>query len=264
MRPTEVIETITTEIRDEQAVRALFLSGSYGAGIEDQYSDIDFLAVATDGLDETVMAAWRKALSKIGDVVLWFHAKQNVISAVTEQWLRIDLEVVNPNHVLGRAKSRLKPLFDHGTIYDALRDEPEAVSPQPKLQWQIDNFIRVLGLMTVAIGREDYLNGVTGIFHLRNLLIDLLIEETGAPNRGGALHLDRLITDEQRTLLESLPAPLPTRDAVIDANLAYAKAYLPRARRMAERLGIDWPARFEAATWAHLKSKLAIERPADL
>jgi hypothetical protein len=48
---------------------------------------------------------------------------------------------------------------------------------------------------------------------------------------------------------------------MIAANLAYAAAYLPRARKMAKRLGIDWPKQFEAATWNHLKNELAIEPP---
>ncbi|TCS65367.1 hypothetical protein EDD52_104153 [Primorskyibacter sedentarius] len=37
--------------------------------------------------------------------------------------------------------------------------------------------------------------------------------------------------------------------------------FLPRARKRAEALGIDWPERFEAVTWKQLRDTLSIERP---
>ena len=92
-------------------------------------------------------------------------------------------------------------------------------------------------------------------------MVDLLIEETGARNRGGALHLNRLITQEKKDLLGRLPVPEPTRESAIATHLAYAADYLPRALRLAEDRGIDWPESFEQATWAHLRSKLEIEPP---
>jgi len=263
MKPAEAIEAIASALRNVPRVRALFLSGSYGAGIEDAFSDIDFLAVTADSLDEKFRADWREAVGKAGEIILWWgHAKQHVITAITDRWLRVDVEVVASDQAFHRAKANLKLLFDHDRIFDTLPDETEKTKLNAAgWRWQFENFIRVLGLMSVAIGREDYLTGVTGIFHLRNMLIDLLIAETDAANRGGALHLHRLITEEQKALLASMPAPVPTREAVIEANLAYAAAYLPRARRMAAELDLDWPERFEAATWAHLKRQLAIERP---
>lgn len=63
-----------------------------------------------------------------------------------------------------------------------------------KFIYQIEEFIRILCLLHLAAGRAEYINGVLGVYHLRNLLIDLMIEETNAPNRGGVLHLNRLIT----------------------------------------------------------------------
>jgi hypothetical protein len=77
------------------------------------------------------------------------------------------------------------------------------------------------------------------------------------------LHLNRLITDEQKGLLMSMPPAVPSRDAMISAQLTYAKAYLPRARKKAERLGMDWPERFEAVTWERLEETLSIKKPYD-
>ena len=94
-------------------------------------------------------------------------------------------------------------------------------------------------------------------------MVELLIDETNAPNRGGIVHLNRLITDAQKDLLTSLPPAVPNRDAMISAHLAYAKAYLPRARLRAARLEMAWPERFEAATWERLDEALSIPLPYD-
>ena len=50
---------------------------------------------------------------------------------------------------------------------------------------------------------------------------------------------------------------------MISAHLAYAKAYLPRARLRAARLEMAWPERFEAATWERLDEALSIPLPYD-
>jgi hypothetical protein len=261
--PATCIETITNALREKPIVRALFLGGSRGAGLEDAYSDIDFLAVAMGGPSDEFAGLWRKAVSQTGEIVLWWdrEAKPMLINAITHDWQRIDVEIVTPEAMARRNLGGLKTLFDHDRISESLPALPQANAPNTRrMKWQFEEFIRILGLLPLAMGREEYINSVTGAFYLRNLLVDLLIEETAAPYRGGALHLNRLITDEQKALLTSLPPLLPTRDAMMAAYPAYASAYLPRARAMALSLGIDWPEHFEAATWAHLRKSLGIER----
>ena len=263
MDPRAAIELIVGAVREAPSVRALFLSGSYGAGLEDKHSDIDFLAVSTDGATEGFAALWREAVGKTGEIVLWWgHFKSNLITAYTSDWLRVDVEILTPDQMAKRSQSGLKVLFDHDGTFGTLPESLSKSGPNSQMmRRQFESFIRILGLMALGIGRPEYEVGVTGVFHLRTHLLDLLVEETAAPNRGGALHLSRLITDEQKQLLAALPAIRPEREALITTSLAYAKAYLPRARRLAKRLGIDWPERLEAAAWANLKKELGVERP---
>ena len=70
-----------------------------------------------------------------------------------------------------------------------------------------------------------------------------------------------LITDEQEELLAALPPAIAERDAMISACLAYAKACLPRARKLALAWGVDWPERFEAATRDHWAISWALIDP---
>ncbi len=49
MNHTDVITKITNATKDIPNIRALFLSGSFGNGMNDEYSDIDFIMVAANG-----------------------------------------------------------------------------------------------------------------------------------------------------------------------------------------------------------------------
>jgi hypothetical protein len=264
MEHADVIKTLTDSLRDIPEVRALFLSGSHGTGHDDAYSDIDFVLVATDGPTDTIAAHWKTALEHTGEIALWWDrvTRPMLINAITSDWTRTDVVILKPDQLRFHTKDQLKPLFDHDGLYDALPPVKSAPAPDPKrIRYQIEEFIRILGLLPLAVGREEYLNGVLGIFHLRNTLVELMISETGEVHRGGLLHLNRLITPDQKAELEALPPPVPERQAMIDGHMAYAKAYLPRARRLAEQWSVDWPERFEDVTWSHLHTTLGVKRP---
>ncbi|CTQ50994.1 nucleotidyltransferase domain-containing protein [Jannaschia donghaensis] len=267
MTHDKTIATIVAATRDVLGLRALFLSGSYGMGTQDAFSDIDFLLVAEEGASDATADLWRKAVARTGEIVLWWD-RTNVpvlINAITADWTRTDVVMLKPDQMRGQSRARLKPLFDHDGLYDTLPERlPPAAANPTGFRRQVEEFIRILGLLPLAAGRGEYINGVLGVFHLRNLLVDLMIEETGVPDRGGVLSLNRLLTPEQRAELTGLPPAIADHEAMIAAHLAYAAAYLPRARRRAMAIGADWPDRFEAVTWARLGKTLDLTRPYDL
>jgi len=264
MKHQRVIETISDAMMDVESVKALFLSGSHGNGRADAYSDIDFLLISENGATEALGEAWKEAVANTGKIVLWWdHTKsRSLINAITEDWRRIDVNILEPEQLTHFSQHDLKPILDPENKYAELRErKTPSESNIGKFKYQVEEFLRIIGLLHLVEGRKEYLNGVLGIFHLRNLLVELLIDETNAPDRGGVLHLNRLIADEQKELLLQLPAAIPERDAIIDAHIAYAKAYFPRARKRASQLNMDWPEDFEAATWAMLERDLSIKRP---
>lgn len=264
MQAERVIATIAGALRDRPVVRALMLSGSHGCGRADAYSDIDFVMVSTEGATDEVASLWRDAVERTGEIVLWWDrtARPALINAITADWTRTDVVILHPDQMGSQVQAGLEPVFDHDGLHAGLpRDAPLRRPDPARLRRQFEEFIRVLGLLHLAAGREEYILGVAGVFHLRSKLIDLLVEETAAPDRGGALHLNRLLTEEQKDLVTALTPPVAERDAMIATHLAYARAYLPRARRLAARWGVEWPERFETATWAKLGGALGIERP---
>lgn len=264
MPSQDVIQVLSESLMSKPGVAALFLGGSHGTGLDDAYSDLDFVLVAEEGASDAIAGHWKEAVAETGEIILWWdrNLRPLLINAITADWTRIDVMILKPDQLGMQRQDALKVLFDPKDLYQGLKSESLTLPPSPaQALYQFQEFIRILGLLPLAVGREEYINGVLGVFHLRNLLVDLMIAETGAPHRGGALHLNRLITAEQKAVLEGMPPPVPEKDAMIAGHMAYAAAYLPLARRLAQDWNVDWPERFEQVTWDMLSDKLGLERP---
>lgn len=258
MDQQDFITRITAALIDEQTLRGLFLGGSYGRGSDDAYSDIDLIAIIDPSHHAALISRWREILQEIAPIVFWSERGQGsvLLNAITEDWLRCDLFIVAEAGFSGRARNTVKPLIDRQGFYDALPASLPAKTPDPaKVQFLIQEFIRVLGLLPVVAGRGEYFTAASGVGMLREHLTNLMLEELPVPDRGGALHLSKLLSPDDTALLASLPFPQPQRDQVIAANFQIARQFFPRARALATKLGIAWPDAFEAAT----RKKLAAE-----
>lgn len=246
----------------EPAVEALFLAGSHGQSKADRFSDIDLVAIADEPHHARIAETFRSALGSEHKIVFWNENRRGgtLLNAITESWLRCDLYVVERARFGRRSRANVKPLFDRSAIYDDLPEQLPPARPDPKrVNALIHEFIRVLGLMTVGMGRREYVTLVKGVGLLRDMLTDLMLEECPVTDRGGILHLSRLLDADQIAVLENLPYPGPEPEALIEANVALAEAFFPIARRLAGDLELEWPAEFEAATRRHLFVELGME-----
>ncbi|MGO9453465.1 MAG: nucleotidyltransferase domain-containing protein [Candidatus Binataceae bacterium] len=260
MNQAALIERIKTTLQPDRRVRALFLTGSFGCGTADRYSDVDLLLITDPGRQEEFLRSWPDILGSISEVVFWqrpFPAAP-LLNAITSEWLRCDLLVFDPHQIKIRSQKSLKVLLDESNLYATLpADDPMRGGPG-KLGAIINEFIRVFGLCPVAIGREEYVVAVTGAGLLRTSLIQLFLEENGIRD-AAALHLKRLLTAEQLDVLEKMPGVKADRESVIEASLNCARIFLPRAKQLAHKLSVPWPASFEAATLRHLNKELGIQ-----
>ena len=253
-----LIARIVEALGPDERVRGLFLSGSFGRGPADAWSDVDLLAVVLVSQHETFAAGWRDLLGTIIPIVHFQRLPHAlVLHAISEDWLRCDLQIAAPENLDGRAKDRLKMLIDRDGIFAALPATPSHQGLDPgRMRGTISEFIRVLGLLPVSDGRGEYEVGVFGSGLLRRMLTDLLVAEMDLGDTGGVLHLSRVLDAERMALLATLPVAQPNRESVIEANLAAAGAFFPRAKALAHMLGIDWPTAFEEATRRHLSKSL--------
>ena len=99
-----------------------------------------------------------------------------------------------------------------------------------------------------------------GQFGCHSLLISLLLMENGIDRMAmGKRHVAAFLNEEQRAALASVPALAPTMASVVEGRPAYARLFLPRARRLMEANGFMFPEVFEVATLRHLRDELGVD-----
>src|SRR6185295_5922645 len=92
------------------------------------------------------------------------------------------------------ARATLKPLVDKGQVWDGLQ---ATLPPRPlsatDLEALTEETLRILGLLWVGTGREEWAVAVTGTNLLRGQLVALMIAEAELPVPPGALSLKRIL-----------------------------------------------------------------------
>ncbi len=254
------IKKVTARIAGDATVEALFLAGSYGRGTADEYSDVDLIALVPADRRADFAKTWRHTLEDIAPIVFWNEMPIGpglLVNAITEKWLRCDVSITAPADFKGKSRDTIRPLVDRGGFYDALPETLPLRTPNVgRVTYLINEFIRVIGLAPVGVGRREYVTMVMGVGLLRDMLINLMIEETTMPDTGGILHMSKVLPAPDVALVYGLPYPGPQLDEILAANMAIAKAFFPRARALSARLGIAWPEAFETATRRNLRSRL--------
>jgi predicted nucleotidyltransferase len=257
-----LIDRVAAHLDADRGVEALWLAGSLGKGQGDAFSDVDLLVLAADGQAGELSTRLTRDLVPAFEVALLNSLYGGrVLSMVTVDWARLDLTLVQRED-LGRYDGKaVTAIFNKGDA--APPDQPDVpyrTSPDQLLRL-VREFMRVLGLLPVGIGREEYDLALSGTDLLRQMTFELMLEENGvAPaKRGGALRRNPLLTNEQRAAFRALPTVAAERGSLIEGNTAFARLFLPRARRLAAEIGMDWPTELEDALRRHLLKSLQLQ-----
>ena len=83
------------------------------------------------------------------------------------------------------------------------------------------------------------------------------IETPRGPKKGTY----RQLPAESLEALSQIPVAHPEPQSVIDAHVAVARAFLPRARALSRRWDVEWPSEMEEATRQHLRRELNVVLP---
>ncbi|MGA0600874.1 nucleotidyltransferase domain-containing protein [Caulobacter sp. KR2-114] len=249
---------------EDERIESAWLSGSFGKGAGDAWSDVDVTAVVDEEDLPHCIREYGGAKTPVGDTVLIQTVHGRVVSAVRGDWERYDIVFVTPQEFRSQDRTKLRPLTLESLDLAAAPSPAEPRPYQPSvdaLEGAIREFLRVMGLLPVAIGREEWLVGVEGVGLLRKALIEMMFEANGIGRgqRGGAKAVNAYLTPAQRAAVEAAPLGGPSREAMIAANQALAGLFLPLARETLAKAGGTWPQALEDATRAHLKRVLDLE-----
>lgn len=243
----------------DERVRAVWLSGSVARGDADAASDLDFIVTVADDAHVGFAKEWETWLGAITDPLL---AKPLAFApgsfyAVTPDWHRLDVVVERVSDIGSTFFRTRIAVLDRDGLVDRVPPELEPAEPSAeKVAGLVGEFLRIHGLLPVIVLRRDWLLGVEGVHTLRSLLYQLFVE-AGAPHAAtGVKRWSAKLDPRHRAVLEALPTGEATRDGVVEGHLALVGAFRAHVPEICERLGVDWPHRFERATYAHVERQL--------
>ncbi len=256
-----LIDSITRVLSADTRIQSAWLTGSLGKGGGDEFSDVDVTVVVPDASFEETLSAYSSDTSGIAPVVFTQVVHGRVVNAVAEDWSRFDLTFVKPGEFAVMPLTAARPLFNRGTPERVFAAPPPYKTSAQRVLQLSNEFIRVIGLTPVGIGREEFTTLLEGVGLLRRMLLDLMLEANGIGpmTRGGALHMNLFLTNEQRGALESLPPVQATRASIVASGVALARIFLPLAKKLAVETNATWPVAFEEATRKHLARTLGMK-----
>jgi predicted nucleotidyltransferase len=255
-----LLDQLTTALGADPRVRSVWLSGSLGRGQGDAWSDVDLAVVVEEPDLPACLADYQGAAPDLPELVLSKLVHGRLVTAITPDWRRFDLAFMTPAELARQDGASLRPVLGETAAPPPPHPPATDSAAGGRVGEMIAEFIRVLGLAPVVIGRGEWLVAQEGHELLRKMLVDLMLEENGVLRSArGAKRLNSYLSAEQRAELEALGRPAAQREALIAANGEVARLFLPRAKTLAGQLGVEWPAAFEAATREHLWSTLSLE-----
>jgi hypothetical protein len=252
-------------LQADDRVRALWLTGSLAAGTADPQSDVDLRAAVRPEHFVQIGDWWDELIERISPAV-WKRRwpgppNEAITSAISTDYIRFDLVVQSAGDTAPHALDAARLLFDKDGLAEQI-DLTTTVQHNPlaSLTYTVEEFIRLLGMLPIVAGRGDVPIGMEGQMGCHSLLISLLLMENGIDRMVLCKrHVVVFLTDEQRDIIASVPPLAPTMASIIDGRIAYARLFLPRARRLMAANGMAYPDTFEAATLCHLKDQLHLD-----
>jgi predicted nucleotidyltransferase len=255
MGQRDLIERVKLVLGRDDRVLGVWLVGSHARGTNDRFSDVDLWVVVNAAAVDRFCDDWPAICDEIAPTVFRRRVGDRpIFNQITPDWLRFDVSVGTPEALAGRTRSTVTPLHDPNGLSARLGEPGPPKQPDPGRVASISReFLRVLGLLPVVVGREEFVVGESGAGLLRSMLIDLMLEDVAVEDRGGALHLNQLLPPDRRQVLTDLPPLQATRESVIAGHVACAAAFLPLARDLHRRCGLEWPQELEDAARRHLQ-----------
>ncbi len=265
---TTFIDHLTAISEEDPRVRAAWLSGSFGKGIADSFSDVDaHLLLPTDAVDSfrEEVRGWLEQIRPLVLFRLMFEGQ--MVNALTVDGLRLDLWM-HSGDVAEVPQGATRVLWQQK---DVLRWIP---SPSPQLsaaevarqlERLIPEFWRCIAMLPVGIGRQERIVCLIGAMVEIQVLTDVFIAGSGVRNDRGAKARNDFLPAELREATESaLFLPDLSSDALAQLHLRLAALMQQHGPILCARWNFPYPQEIEDAALRYVRQTLPalwVERP---
>ncbi len=268
MIQTRFIESLTTAASADPRIRAAWLTGSYGKGIADRWSDVDaHLLIDPAQIDDfrAVVRGWLEALAPLIFYRLLFDGE--MVNAMTDEGLRVDVWLHGEERV-EVVEGQTRILY---TEADALiwQPNPGTVLSQAQaaaeLERAIPEFWRCIAMLPVALGRDEKLIGAAGNFLILLLLTDTLCVQSGIRKDRGVKALNGFLPPDLRRLAEEATTlPALTLENLARFQLRLAQIMHEYGPAICARWQVEYPHALEAAALGYVARELLTQGFADV
>ena len=245
-----LLDKLLVALSRDARVAAVWLDGSLARGAGDEHSDVDLVVAAEDAELDSFLRSLPELFRSECDAVL-VQTRGRLLNFVTTEWARADIFVRTRGDVAAGVPGPISVLHDPDGCVRIV--ESPVVAPTGRLVPLVEEFIRFLGLLPAVARRDEWIGAYAATGTMAGMVTELMQIENGTHRIGGALRLSDRLTDQQSSALRDLPALTPDRESVLAVQAALAKLFLPRARRVAETLGVAYPDTLETAVLQHLR-----------
>lgn len=256
---TEYLEALHNALEINPAVKAAWLSGSFGRGNADRYSDIDINVWLDDADVDKFRQAAETWLGVLRPLVLFRWMFNNrMANVLTADGLRIDLWLFTDTPTLDPNSVKVLLDRDNALQFETSASMPNSAALKSRLLDQIREFWRCIAMTPVVAGRNELLVGLFGLNIDVTVLSDVLITGYGIARDSGVKRLNPFLPDALRVEIEqAVSIQGLTVASLTQATLALARIMQREGRLLAARHSFEYPEELETAVLAYTKGELA-------
>lgn len=254
-----LINRARTVVAGDDRILAAWLIGSFATGEADCYSDVDLHCLITDESADWFRSHWSEVATEIAGPLALADDLPGLIGGVTltPDWVHLDL-ILHPRSDFDlQAVEVLTPVYDRLGVLFARSEPLGVVLGDPYFpRTAVNEFLYLTGSLVKTLGRGELIVAQGSIIAVRERLIQLMLAERGIQQSGSNKRLNRLLSNDQRECLESIPPAGASVVAISDAAQAISREFVRRGKALADRTGATWPQALEDAMAAHLQRHL--------
>lgn len=257
---TRFIDALAAKADADPRVRAAWLTGSFGKGIADHWSDVDgHLLVESTALGEFSEAAeqWLAEIRPLVFVRRMFGGR--MVNAMTDEAMRLDIWL-HGEATAEVTTGETRVLYEEECTLAWQPHQDDALTPEAaaaELNRTIPEFWRCVSMLPVPVGRDEKLICAAGNFLILMHLTDVLSVGSGRRRDRGVKALNGFLAPHLRKLAEDATfLGELTLEELVRFQLRLVRIMREQGRAICEQWQVVYPLAMEEAVLLYVSQEL--------